>query len=185
MTQASTEPTATATAKPLRLILTGASGLVGSATLSYLLTNGHTVITTDISTLRPELLASFPEAAKTHHILDLTSIPDTEKLFDIAGHADGLIHFAAIPDPVGKDWRRVHNNNVTSSYNVLYTAMARGVKRVSQASSVNATGMSYTRDGMQVVDELPLTEKETYRAVSDVSTEINPTSYHSLECSMC
>lgn len=48
---------------------------------------------------------------------------------------------------------------------MMCTAMMRGVKRVSIAiaSSVNATGMSFTREGEQVIDKFPLTEEETYR----------------------
>jgi hypothetical protein len=50
---------------------------------------------------------------------------------------------------------------------VLYTAGIKyGIKRISQASSVNATGLSYTRPGMQEFDEFPITEKESYRGVS-------------------
>jgi hypothetical protein len=58
-------------------------------------------------------------------------------------------------------------NNTASSYNVLYTAGIKyGIKRISQASSVNATGLSFTRPGKQEFDEFPMTEKESYRAVS-------------------
>ena len=94
--------------------------------------------------------------------MSTASTTDTDETMQI-----GLIHLAAIPDPMHHDWRIVHNNNVTSSYNVLYTAaIKRGIKRISQASSINATGMSYTREGKQVVDELPITEQETFRGVS-------------------
>jgi hypothetical protein len=73
---------------------------------------------------------------------------------------------------MNKDWRWVHNNNTASSYNVLYTAGIKyGIKRISQASSVNATGLSFTRPGMQEFDEFPITEKETYRGVSHPQTE--------------
>ena len=158
-----------------RIYLTGASGRLGSYTLGYLLKRGYTVISTDIAPLRADLLSSFPSAADNHLILDLCDISDVEKFFSTVpksssnstsgfNSADsttgsenqqvfsGVIHLAAIPDPLNKDWRTVHNNNVTGSYNVLYTAMKHGIKRISQASSVNATGMSYTREGVQVLD---------------------------------
>jgi nucleoside-diphosphate-sugar epimerase len=155
----------------MRILLTGASGKVGSYTLQYLLRNGHTVTSTDIVPLPPKLQSTLPTTQQEkHHIVDLASVSATDALFEKVGPLDGVIHIGAIPDPAGKDWRWVHNNNTASSYNVLYTAgVKHGIKRISQASSVNATGLSYTREGMQEFDEFPITEKETYRGVSSVS----------------
>jgi len=152
----------------MRILLTGASGKVGSHTLQYLLRNGHSVTSVDVVPLPSTLATSLPSGqSDKHHIVDLSSHTATDKLFETAGPLDGVIHIGAIPDPKDKDWRWVHNNNTASSYNVLYTAGIKyGIKRISQASSVNATGLSYTRPGMQDFDEFPMTEKESYRAVS-------------------
>jgi len=152
----------------MRILLTGASGKVGSYTLQYLLQRGHAVTTVDVVPLPPTVASSLPKGqAEKHCIVDLSSHTATDQLFEKAGPLDGVIHIGAIPDPKDKDWRWVHNNNTASSYNVLYTAGIKyGIKRISQASSVNATGLSYTRPGMQEFDEFPITEKETYRAVS-------------------
>lgn len=77
---------------------------------------------------------------------------------------DAVIHLAAIPSPVGgHDQREVHNTNVVSSYNVLRTAADLGIMRIVQASSVNATGLSFTMDEHQFFDELPLHEKSAMR----------------------
>jgi nucleoside-diphosphate-sugar epimerase len=153
----------------MHILLTGVCGMVGSHVLTYLLRHGHAVTSVDIVPLPPTLAAELtPSQVEKHHIVDLASITATDALFESAGPFDGVIHFGAIPNPAGgKDWRFVHNNNVASSYNVLYTAGIKyGIKRITQASSVNATGLSYTREGMQEFDEFPMTEKETYRAVS-------------------
>lgn len=162
----------------MHILLTGASGRIGSYTLQYLLRHGHTVTSVDVTPLPPFIHSQLPKGqVEKHHVVDLASHTAVDNLFDTAsspsssssgggGNIDGIIHFGSIPDPKGKDWRFVHNNNVAGSYNILYTAMKRGIKRVSQASSVNATGLSYTRPGKQVFDEFPMTEKETYRAVS-------------------
>lgn len=157
----------------MHILLTGASGRIGSYTLQYLLRNRHSVTSVDVTPLPSSLLPSLPEGqADKHHIVDLASHTAVDTLFETAtqstnGKIDGVIHFGSIPDPKGKDWRFVHNNNVAGSYNIIYTAGVKyGIKRISQASSVNATGLSYTRAGKQVFDEFPLTEKETYRAVS-------------------
>jgi len=152
----------------MKILLTGASGKVGSYTLQYLLQRGHAVTTVDVVPLPPTITSSLPKGqAEKHCIVDLSSHTATDQLFEKAGPLDGVIHIGAIPDPKEKDWRWVHNNNTASSYNVLYTAGIKyGIKRISQASSVNATGLSYTRPGMQEFDEFPITEKESYRAVS-------------------
>jgi nucleoside-diphosphate-sugar epimerase len=156
----------------MRILLTGASGKVGSYTLQYLLQRGHAVTTVDVVPLPPTVASSLPKGqAEKHCIVDLSSHTATDQLFEKAGPLDGVIHIGAIPDPKDKDWRWVHNNNTASSYNVLYTAGIKyGIKRISQASSVNATGLSYTRPGMQEFDEFPITEKESYRGVSQLSS---------------
>jgi nucleoside-diphosphate-sugar epimerase len=156
----------------MHILLTGASGLVGSYTLKYLLRHGHAVTSVDIVPLPSRVAESLPPVqVQKHHVVDLASHTATDALFESAGPLDGVIHFGAIPNPnFGKDWRFVHNNNTASSYNVLYTAGIKyGIKRISQASSVNATGLSYTREGMQEFDQFPVTEEETYRAVSLIS----------------
>lgn len=152
----------------MHVLLTGAAGRIGSYTLQYLLRNGHSVTSVDVAPLHEAVRSQLSaNQVQKHHVVDLASHIEVDKLFEKAGKVDGVIHFGSIPDPKGKDWRVVHNNNVAGSYNILYTAGIKyGIKRISQASSVNATGLSFTREGKQVFDEFPLTEKETYRAVS-------------------
>ncbi len=58
---------------------------------------------------------------------------------------DALVHLAAIPSPGGQPDHVVHNNNVVGSYNALSAAATLGINRVCQASSVNATGATYSR----------------------------------------
>ena len=53
---------------------------------------------------------------------------------------DALVHLAAYPSPGGHPDYEVHNNNVVGSYNALSAAARLCIKRVCQASSINATG---------------------------------------------
>ncbi|WVF71976.1 hypothetical protein IAT40_006786 [Kwoniella sp. CBS 6097] len=163
----------------MRILLTGASGLLGSHTLSYLLSEGHTVIAVDKTPLpqaiQSKLAATVPvlETRLSYRLADLTSSKAVEDLFaslsaesdkeDGVGPLDGVIHLAAIPSPGRLSPLETHNINVTSSYNVLYSAASRGIKRIAQASSVNAIGLSFTKAERQYFDKLPLTEKEAYR----------------------
>ena len=148
----------------MHLLLTGAAGKIGAHVLQFLLDRQHTVETLDISDLTDEITSKYPSTPQHHHVIDLSDIQQIDSAFTEYGPFEGVIHFAAIPNPLADDWRVVHNNNVTASFNVMCTAMMKGVKRVTIASSVNATGMSFTREGKQVIDKFPMTEEETYRA---------------------
>ena len=68
-----------------------------------------------------------------------------------------LIHMAAIPSPFRDPDHVVHNNNVVGSYNALRAAVENGIMRICQASSVNALGLSFSREGH--FDYLPLDEE--------------------------
>ncbi|WRT67328.1 uncharacterized protein IL334_004298 [Kwoniella shivajii] len=155
----------------MQILLTGSSGVVGSYVLGYLLEQGHDVIAVDripltektlseLSSIYPDISSGTSERLK-QHIIELTSIEDVKDLFNqYKGSINGVIHLAAIPDPLKFDARFTHNSNVNASFNVLYTAAENGIQRITQASSVNFTGLSYTRKDKQIFDKVPITEDE-------------------------
>src|SRR6185436_19733867 len=79
---------------------------------------------------------------------------------------DALIHMAAIPAPGHQPDHQVHNNNVVASYNALRAAVEVGIRRVCQASSVNATGLAYSRwphfDYFPLDEEHPTYNEDPY-----------------------
>jgi GDP-D-mannose dehydratase len=157
------------TAGRRHVLLTGSSGSVGSAVLLYLLSRSYTVTSVDIVPLSPATLSQVQpdqHQSYTHHLIDLAHNDKLDALFDSHGPFDGVIHLSAIPSPLFDDARAVHNVNVVAGYNVLKTAVDHGVKRIVQASSVNAPGLSYTPEGRQMFDELPITEETPIRTVS-------------------
>jgi nucleoside-diphosphate-sugar epimerase len=85
----------------------------------------------------------------------------------------------AIPNPINVDPRVCHKVNVTASYNMMWTAASRGIMRIVQASSVNATGLCYSDDKRRAqrftAQEfgLPLTEKDTPYFPEDAYSELN------------
>ena len=127
----------------MRVLLTGSSGKLGAVILRNLLDQDHTVTAVDIAPLPDEVLRTLPTDRLKHQALDLTDLSAIDKLFADDTY-DGVIHFGSIPDPVDKDPRVVHNNNVSGTYNILQTAASKGVRRMVQASSGNAIGMSFT-----------------------------------------
>ncbi len=122
----------------MRIAVTGTSGLIGRAVVDLALAEGHEVV--GIDRVAP------PEGAARPGVTAVT--------LDMAGYAevlgalrgcDALVHLAAIPTPSHNPDHEVHNNNVVGSYNALRAAAETGIRRVCQASSVNAIGASYSR----------------------------------------
>jgi nucleoside-diphosphate-sugar epimerase len=97
--------------------------------------------------------------------LNLCDYKALDALFASIDPVDGLIHLGAIPDPLKHDARQVHGDNVLGAYNIMKTAIDNGVKRITSASSVNATGFSYSPEGRQVHDVLPVNEEAAMRAM--------------------
>lgn len=134
----------------MRIAVTGATGKVGSEVVACACRDGHQVVGIDWAPPAEGRAAPGVE----YRVLDTTSHAD---LLSAARGADALIHLAAYPSPLGHPDHEVFNNNVSSSYNALSVAAELGMKRVCQASSVNAIGASFSR--APHYDYLPLDEK--------------------------
>ena|ERR1041385_86273 len=122
----------------MRIAVTGGTGRVGRAIVEMALADGHEVVSIDQTpptnnTQQPKL--TFIQA-------DLT---DYQAFLQAIRGSDALIHMAAIAAPGHHPDHQVHNNNVVTSYNALRAAVEVGITRVCQASSVNATGLAYSR----------------------------------------
>ena len=124
-----------------RVAVTGASGKLGRVVVADLLANGYEVLALDAQPPR--------DPAVPFMRIDLTDYGQTiEALTRIDSrpeHFDALVHLAAIPAPGSHPDHVVHNNNVVGSYNALLGAAELGIRRICQASSVNAIGHGYSR----------------------------------------
>jgi len=155
----------------MHILLTGASGQVGSHTLLYLLKRNHKITALDLVPLPPavlsllQTLSAEQQANCTFHQCDLTDYRAFETILDEA-KPESVVHLGAVPNPNTLDYRDVHNINVTSSYNVMRTCATSGIKRIVQASSVNATGLSYTPGDHQRFRQMPVTESHPILPVS-------------------
>jgi UDP-glucose 4-epimerase len=83
-------------------------------------------------------------------------VTDYDALVAAFAGCDAVIHMAAIPAPFRDPDHIVHNNNVVGSYNALRAAVEHGIMRICQASSVNALGLSFSREAH--FDYFPLDE---------------------------
>ena len=137
------------TAKAVKTIaLTGGSGRIGRAIAAAALQAGHRVVSID---------RVAPAEAQENIRFVQADIGDYDALVEAFRGCDALIHMAAIPSPVNQLDHVVHNNNVVGSYNAMRAAIEVGITRICQASSVNAIGLSFSREGH--FDYFPIDEK--------------------------
>jgi nucleoside-diphosphate-sugar epimerase len=129
------------------IALTGGSGRIGRAIAAAALQAGHRVVSID---------RVAPAEAQENVRFVQADIGDYDALVAAFQGCDALIHMAAIPSPGNHPDHIVHNNNVTGSYNALRAAIEVGITRIVQASSVNAIGLSFSREAH--FDYLPLDE---------------------------
>lgn len=122
----------------MRIAITGGHGRVGRAVVELALAHGHSVVSID------RVAAPLDEA--TSDIMYLQAeLTDYAAFEQALRGCDALVHLAAIPSPAHQADYVVHNNNVVASYNALSAAAKLGIRRVCQASSVNAVGGIYSR----------------------------------------
>jgi nucleoside-diphosphate-sugar epimerase len=134
----------------MRIAITGGSGRVGRATVERAFALGHSVVSLDQR--KPDHIIESDRV--TYIEADISDYDALERAF--AG-CDALIHLAAIPSPRSHPEHIVHNNNVVGSYNAMMAAVKNGIRKICQASSINATGAVYSR--WPRYDYLPLDEE--------------------------
>ncbi len=133
----------------MKIAITGGSGSVGRTTVALALAQGHRVV--NIDRVPP------PNGRAGGADFVQAELTDYAAFEQALRGCEGLIHLAAIPAPGHHPDHEVHNNNVVSSYNALRAAAELGLRRVCQASSVNATGLAYSRRPR--FDYFPLDER--------------------------
>jgi nucleoside-diphosphate-sugar epimerase len=121
---------------PNRILVTGASGFLGSAIIPRLLRRGEEVLGLD---LRP------PESANARHVQDDLSDPARLRALLVDERIRHVIHAGGVSGPMVLSDRpdRVMAINVGGSLNLLLAALDAGVKTFVYCSSVSAIGDFY------------------------------------------
>ena len=120
----------------MQILVTGAHGKVGAATIHELVAAGHDVTGCDVV---PPVYEGGDFAA--HYVqADLTDAGDA---FAVVRGADAVIHCAALPEPTRNAPARVFRNNLMATFNVAEAAVRMGVDRVVNVSSETVTGMAF------------------------------------------
>jgi nucleoside-diphosphate-sugar epimerase len=145
----------------MRILVTGALGKVGAATVDVLLRAGHDVTGTDLA--RPTFEAAAPDAAN-YVQADLADAGDAYAV--VRGH-DAVIHAAAIPEPTSNAPHTVFQNNLMATFNALEAAVRFGVGRFVNVSSETVPGFFFPErpflpDYAPVDEEHPIRPQDPY-----------------------
>ena len=119
----------------MRVLITGGTGLIGKATAERLLHKGWEVRVIDRH-IPPEAILDGAEYAEC----DILNYAD---LLAQTRGCDAVIHMAAIRSPILAPGTDIFEVNVAGTFNVFEAAAESGIKRVAQASSINALGSYY------------------------------------------
>lgn len=114
----------------MKVLVTGGIGSVGKALLERLLKNGWDVRVVD----RTE---EFEMEGIDYRVADIT---DFDAIRETMVGCEAVVHLAAIANPMFVPPQEIFRINVQGTYNVYEAAAAEGIKRVVQASSINAFG---------------------------------------------
>jgi len=117
----------------MRILLTGSNGYIGKAVLSQLVQKGYSILCID---QQPEGLVPGLEYAQC-------DITDYARLSSLVKGCEMVVHMAAIPNPFQRTSDEVFRINASGTFNVFRSAAEAGIRRVIQASSINAIGLYY------------------------------------------
>jgi UDP-glucose 4-epimerase len=144
----------------MRILVTGARGKVGAATVAALADAGHDVTANDLG--RGAFEAD--RDAVRYQQGDLTDAGDAFAV--VRGH-DVVVHAAAIPDPTHNPPHTVFRNNLMATFNVLEAAIRWGVPRFVNLSSETVPGFFFPErkwlpDYVPVDEEHPIRPQDPY-----------------------
>ena len=152
----------------MRVLVTGARGKVGRATVAALMAAGHDVRATDIL---PPVFERPEQGEPDYFQADLTDAGDA---YAVVRGAEAVVHAAAIPEPTHNPPHVVFQNNLMSVFNVLEAAIRFGVPRFVNISSETVPGFFFAErpflpDYVQVDEEHPIRPQDPYATAKHFS----------------
>jgi dihydroflavonol-4-reductase len=120
----------------MKILVTGATGLVGSATVRQLLLAGHTLSVLHRTHSDRSLIKDLENRVRWVEG-DILDVPALEKA--VEGH-DYVVHAAAVVSFVPRDKARMLKVNVEGTANVVNACLKAGIQKLCHVSSVAALG---------------------------------------------
>lgn len=114
----------------MRVLITGGTGAVGKATVERLVNNGWEV---RVIGRRP----GFELPGAEYQVCDITNFADVRG--QMRGF-DTVVHLAAVPNPRVSPGPDVFHINTVGTFNIYEAAAEEGIRKLVQASSINAFG---------------------------------------------
>jgi nucleoside-diphosphate-sugar epimerase len=152
-------------APPLRVAVTGGSGLAGRAVVAELIAHGFVVTNLDLAA---------GDGPAPFRRVDVTNLG---QVYGGLRGAEAVVHFAAIPRPTFDVPEVVFRTNVMGAFNVLEAAAALGIRRVVMASSVSVLGFPFferpmTPEYAPIDEDHPRLPQDAYALSKLVGEEI-------------
>jgi nucleoside-diphosphate-sugar epimerase len=121
----------------MRILVTGARGKVGAATIHRLLADGHEVTAVD------RVAPVYERAREVVYVQ--ADLADAGHAAAVVHGQDAVIHAAAIAGPKHNPPHVIFENNIVATYNALEAAERSGVRRFVHLSSETVPGFSYPK----------------------------------------
>lgn len=147
----------------MKILITGAAGLIGKEVTKGLVAAGHDVLATD-------LVKDVLSPAQRFVLGDLVS---DDFISQLDFHCDAIVHLGSIPRPGIASDETVLHNNVMGTYHVFANAVENKVPLVIYASSLSIYGFAWSTgtspDYVPVDEKHPLHHYESYALSKEVN----------------